>query len=131
MSLRVDGVPVHFPNGKKATGLLTYSAKGTMSAQIGDPQRIKCKSSDYRYPTANELENNYTQFISYFGNYQIYPDKNLIVHDIEMSLFPNWIGTKVKRYFSFSDNYLKLTLKATPIKYEGRLSEPVLLWEKL
>jgi hypothetical protein len=131
MSLREGDEAVHFPNGRQAKGLLVYTAGGQMSAQIGDPERKRHASADYRYPTDEELRENYPDFISYFGGYEVIPEHGLVIHDVEMSLFPNWIGTRVKRYFEFSEGGKALTLKATPIPHEGRLLVPTLVWERL
>jgi len=132
MSLRGnDDKPVVFPNGKNAIGQLIYTQEDIMSAQIGDPDRDQHANNDYRYPSQEELKKNYSQFISYFGSYEIFPAKRLVVHNIKMSLYPNWVGTKVKRYYEFRDGDNTLVLKATPIKSGDNLVEPVLIWTRL
>ena len=117
------------PLGANVRGLLHYSEGGIMSAQLGNAFRANFYDNDFRMGTDVEIREAFNGYISYFGKYLIIEDKGFIIHDVEMSMFPNWIGTKVKRYYEFSDDLL--TLKATPIEYEGVLRTPTLIWQKI
>jgi hypothetical protein len=130
MSLRDGDEAIEYPNGRDAKGRLIYTEGGLITAQIGNPDRKRCVDPDYRNPTESELSELYPQYISYFGRYEVIEERGVVVHDIEMSLFPNWIGTKVKRYYSFSGNNDTLELKATPIRHNGKLAEPLLRWKR-
>jgi hypothetical protein len=118
-----------YPIGRNVKGLLSYSENNIMSAQLGSLSREKFLNPDYRKGTDIEIINSFNNYISYFGKYKINEDREFIIHQVEQSLFPNWIGTKVKRYYHFFEN--KLTLKVTPISYNGKLMTPTLLWEKI
>lgn len=131
MSLRNGDESVHYPNGRHAKGLLIYTKDGRMSAQIGNPERKRHEGRDYRYPTREELAENYPDFISYYGKIEMAREKGAVVHKVEMSLFPNWTGTGVKRKYAFSNGGKRLTLTATPIPQGGRLLTPTLIWEKV
>lgn len=128
MTNEIDNKIISTPNGNNLKGLLIYNETGTMSAQLGNFERSKFKSNDFRYGLTDEIIPAFNGFISYFGTYSINEEKSYIVHNVEMSLFPNWIGTKVKRYYEFKDNLL--ILRATPILENGIEVTPTLKWER-
>lgn len=118
-----------YPNSNQVNGLLIYTKEGIISAQLGNANREKFNNQDFRKGTNQEINQAFNGYISYFGNYKINQEKSYIVHDIKMSLFPNWINTKVKRYYQFENDLL--TLKATPILYDNILRTPTLIWQKI
>ena len=124
-SVSVDNII--YPLGE-VVGQLIYT-QDRMSAQLGSKDRPNFKSNDYREGTQSEIYSAFNSYISYFGEYEIIPDKNLVIHKVEQSLFPNWIGQNVKRYYEFKDSLL--ILKSTPIKYENQLLTPTLVWDKI
>lgn len=126
-SVADDGTTI-YPMGKEVKGLLAYFEDGTMSAQLGSLTRSKFLNPDYRKGSSEEIIESFNNYISYFGEYKINIERGFIFHDVKQSLFPNWIGTKVKRYYNFEGNFL--TLKATPISYSGKLMTPTLNWRK-
>ena len=46
-----------------------------------------------------------------------------------MSLYPNWIGTRVKRFYELQDDILILT--ASKLDYNGIMRIPTLTWKKI
>lgn len=124
-----DSVENHLPFGKNVSGLLIYTEDGYMSAQLGQSGRNKFISSDFRYGTKDEIFSAFNGYISYFGTYEIDEAKSLVVHDVQMSMYPNWEGTRQKRYFSFKNDLL--ILKATPVLFNEQLYTPTLTWQKV
>lgn len=122
-----DGV-ISYPNGKNVKGLLIYSDHNTISAQLGNSERNKFQSNDFRFGKDDEIKLAFNSYISYFGTYEINTEKHFVIHNIEMSLFPNWIGTKVKRYFEFNGECL--VLRATPILENEIEVTPTLRWKR-
>jgi len=120
-----------YPLGRNVRGLLSYSENGMMSAQLGSAMRPNFADNDFRKGSDIEIREAFNGYISYFGTYKIVEKSGIIIHDVQMSMFPNWINTKVKRYFKFSDGEQILTLKATPIDYEGIIMTPTLIWQKI
>ncbi|MDC1067541.1 lipocalin-like domain-containing protein [Candidatus Kapabacteria bacterium] len=127
MTMESDDGEIYYPIGKEVNGLLIYTNDGLMSAQLGSIQRTNFKNPDYRKGKESEIINSFNNYISYFGKFEINKKRNFVVHKVEQSLFPNWIGTKVKRYYSFEGS--NLVLKATPISNDGKLFTPTLRWE--
>ena len=57
---------------------------------------------------------------------------NTVVHQVEMSLFPNWIGTDLIRVFKFQEGGNQLLLSTIPfVTRKGVMVKQVLLWERL
>ncbi|GAB5465329.1 MAG: lipocalin-like domain-containing protein [Candidatus Kapaibacteriales bacterium] len=133
MFIEFDSGERIYPNGKKAIGQLIYLENGIMSAQIGNTERTKSKINDYRAVDKDFTFDNYKEYISYFGTYEVIDSKKYITHEVRMSLFPNWIGQRVKRYFKIRhmDGVAILTLRATKIKVDGELGVPTIVWEKI
>lgn len=112
-------------------GLLTYTNDNIMSAQIGKIKRNLFEDNDYRKGQKDEIEIAFNGFISYFGTYSINEKQSYILHNVQMSLFPNWIGQKVKRIYEFQDNYNILILKAPQLIYDGVERTPTLVWSRI
>lgn len=128
MTLESENGDKIFPMGKKVSGLLIYNSNGIMSAQLGSSSRENFTDPDYRKGKDIEIVESFNKYISYFGKFKINESRKFVIHEVEQSLFPNWIGTKVKRYYSFNEDFL--TLKATPISQSNKLVTPTLLWKK-
>lgn len=115
----------------KTKGLLTYTNDNIMSAQIGKIQRNNFEDNDYRKGQKDEIEIAFNGFISYFGTYTINEKQSYILHNVQMSLFPNWIGQKVKRIYEFQENDNILILKAPQLIYDGVERTPTLVWSRI
>ena len=57
----------------------------------------------------NELREAVTGFVAYFGTFQVDEVAHTVVHHVQASLAPNWVGTELKRNFHFEDGKLVLT----------------------
>lgn len=121
----------HYPFGIKVAGLLIYD-NDIMSAQLGSLDRNQFESEDYRLGKKDEIIESFNNYISYMGKYQVFENGTYIVHRVEQSLFPNWIGKNVKRFYEFQtiDNQEYLTLKASPILHNQEEVTPYLIWKK-
>lgn len=119
----------YYPFSKNVKGLLIYTADGYMSVQLGKADRDNFKSDDFRHGTHSEIFHAFNHFIAYFGKYELDSDRNQIIHDIDLSMYPNWSGTKVRRYYRIEKNIL--TLKATPIEFKDMFYTPTLNWIKI
>jgi len=138
------------PLGNKVGGLLIYTNDGFMSANLGSLERKPFKNNDYRFGKNEEIIEAYNNIISYSGEYQVNDNKKFILHKINMSMFPNWIGQNVKRYFrignyneiigkklegNFNNVLLNedifLELSASTLLHNEELLTPKLIWQKL
>lgn len=112
---------VRRPFGDSPSGALLYQADGHMSAQLrtGNPKRF-ASDDDFRATTA-EMAEAWQTYFGYWGTFKIDAEKGMVVHHVEGSLFPNWIGTEQVRFFRF-DGPNRLTLEAQSAAGRYRLA---------
>ena len=126
---KANGEVIH-PFGKNARGSIIYTDSGRFSVQFMRPDRPKFTSGDQMKGTSEEIKANYEGFVSYFGSYEFDNENGFIIHHVEGSLFPNWEGQGLKRFFELSGNRLKIS---TPPTLWGGGGEVVgiLIWERI
>jgi hypothetical protein len=116
---------VEHPWGKEVVGYLLYSPQGYMSANLSPVHR------NWRYrharlkaevPGADESRSLRLarrgvprDYIAYSGPFEL--KNGIIIHHVEVSLFPHWVGLPQVRHYEFSGN--QLTLR-TPVINSGR-----------
>lgn len=120
---------VTYPFGKDIVGMIMYDAVGHMSVQIMRTDRPLFESGDIPGGTPDEIKAAFKGLITYFGTYEIDDGENVIIHQVESSSFPNWAGTRQKRFFEFSDN--RLILSTPPIPARDDEITSVLIWERV
>ncbi len=118
-----------YPLGKDAIGMLMYDASGHMSAQLMRRDRPAFASDDLLTGTASEIKSAFEGFVAYFGTYEVTEGKAIVVHRVEGSLLPNWVGGDQIRFFELSDN--RLTLSTPPMPMGGRQVTGLLIWERV
>ena len=119
---------VIYPFGKNALGLIVYTDSGRFSVQVMRCDRPKFASGDQMKGTTEEIKANYEGYISYYGSYEFDKENGFIIHHVEGSLFPNWEGLGLKRFFKLSRN--RLTLTATAFE-DGSRYVATLIWERI
>jgi hypothetical protein len=123
-----DGTVI-YPLGEKAVGILIYDSGGRFAAQLMRLDRPKFASGDMRGGTPEEIKAAVDGYVAYSGTYEVDDKKGTVVHHVEASLFPNWLGQDQIRFFEFSDDLL--TLKTSPILSGGKDMTGVLVWKRL
>ncbi len=113
---RTEGGQVAYPLGKDVIGYITYTEQNFMSVSIMQPNRLAFASGDIKGGTAEEKVSAIDGYVSYCGKYAV--GEKTIIHHIELSLFPNWIGDDQERFFDFQED--KLTLSTPPFLHEGK-----------
>ncbi len=112
--------------GKSPTGLLTYTGDGRMSVAIAEGGR-KALSSDRVSAPAEERAQAFATFLAYAGGYSRKDEK--VIHHVEISSFPNWVGTDLVRTCALEGD--RLTLTTPPLSAGGVLRTTELVWERL
>ena len=109
------------------TGYIIYSADGYMSVAFMKEGRSEFASGDIWGGTVDEKVEALNGYISYSGKYQL--EGNSVFHNIEVSLFPNWIGDRQERFYEFDGKQLTLS---TPLQLVGGVQlSSHLVWEKV
>jgi len=104
-----------------------YNADGYMSVTIMSSKRPKFSSGDIKGGTTEEKVAAADTYISYCGTYEIQQDT--VIHHIELSFFPNWIGVDQKRMLSIEGD--RLSLSTPPISVAGVEQTHHLIWERV
>ena len=114
-----------YPMGDRPVGRLTYDAFGRMSAQLMQPDRPKFKANDAaRTGTAEEKVAAYNGYTAYYGTFTVNEADHMVVHHVEASLYPNWVGSDQRRAYEFSGD--QLILRVSNAAGESRL-----VWERV
>ena len=105
---RLPGGEVTYPFGKNPVGRLTYDAQGHMAAQIMDPSRKKFEGVSMLRGTDAEKVAAFNGYVAYAGTYTLKPAEHVVVHHVEISMYPNWVGGDQRRTYEFSGGRLLL-----------------------
>ena len=116
-----------YPMGHHPVGRLTYDAQGRMSAQIMHPDRPKFQSGISSRGSAEEKIAAYDGYLAYYGTYVVKEKEHAVIHQVEGSFYPNWVGSDQRRLFEFSAG--KLILRALNGS-GGPGTESRLVWER-
>ena len=107
------------PWGGKATGLLTYTEDGRMWAALMATDRpdVPTRTLSAAPPAMRAAAA--AGFVIYAGSYSI--DGDDVIHHVEVSLLPNWVGTSERRHIDWiqTDNGLDLELTTSPTDTDG------------
>lgn len=116
------------PFGPRPLGWLVYTADGHMITTISTRDREPIGGDLLSGPDAGRLEA-FATFLAYSGTYRM--DGSQVVHQVEMSLFPDWIGTEQRRYVAVSADGRSLDLSTDTVAAAGRIGRHVLSWERV
>jgi hypothetical protein len=117
---------ISYPLGKDASGYIMYSEDGHMFVAIMSPDRMKFAAGDLLSASTDERAHAAETYVSYCGRYEF--QGNSVLHHVELSLFPNWVGLDQERLVEVTGN--RLTLSSGPILLEGIQQTAHLIWER-
>jgi hypothetical protein len=107
-----------------AVGRLNYDEHGNMSGQVMRPGRARVEFGD---GGAQQIRAAYLGYIAYFGTYEVAPDGRSIVHHVQGSLNPAWVGGQQVRKMRFAGDRLVLS---ADVRKSGETVTHTLTWEK-
>ncbi len=113
---------VEKPWGDHVVGYLLYSAEGYMSGNLSPAGR----KHNVEQPDTQKARRK-RDYIAYAGPYTVEGDT--VTHHVEVSLFPNWLGTAQLRYHKREGNML--TLRTPPVPAGDDVVAVQLTWEKV
>ena len=118
---------ITYPMGADALGYLLYTADGRFSVTISRRGRSGFAAGDLLSGTTEEQARAVEGFVAYAGRYSFHGDR--VIHHVELSLFPNWVGSDQERWVELAED--RLTLSASPLLLAGRQQIPRLVWERV
>ena len=96
-----------YPYGRNPKGYFVYDNTGHVMIQImKTPPSAPFASGDDEKPTAEEVKTAFTGYVAYFGTYTVDAAKNVVIHHVEGSLRPSFIGTDQPRPFILAGDHL-------------------------
>jgi hypothetical protein len=119
--VRRSGGRTEHPFGEQPVGLLLYTQDGRMSVHLAFGDREPLSSLDLAELPEAEAALAFRTYLGYGGRYRIRGDT--VVHSVEVSSIPDWVGTELVRRVSTSGEMLVLR---TP---EERTAEGSVVWE--
>jgi hypothetical protein len=127
LELRDSDGAATYPHGQDAMGSLIYTGDGFMSVAIMRAGRPRFAADDLLLGSTEEQAAAAAGYISYAGRYEV--RAGIVVHRVEISLFPNWIGGEQERFYAFAGD--RLTLSTGPMPLRGREQRGYLVWERI
>jgi hypothetical protein len=106
-----DGTVEH-PYGADPVGRLIYDLDGRMSGQLMRRGRPSLLSEPITGPADEEIRAAFDGYIAYFGSYRVDAERGVVIHSVEASLYPNWVGGEQVREYDFAGNRLTLVARS-------------------
>lgn len=123
---RDDDGRVSYPFGHDVAGYLIYTDDGYMSATLMPANRPLFASGDILRGTVAEQAQAAVTCIAYAGPYEVH--EKSVIHHVEASLFPNWVGGAQERTYELAGT--RLSLSTAPLLQDGRERRAYLVWER-
>lgn len=129
LELRRSDGELHNPVGAHPIGQLIYDGAGHFSSQMMRPHRPFFASGDQLAGTPEEVRATVEGYVAYSGTWEVDEARTTITQHVECSLFPNWVGTKQKRFYKLAGN--RLFVSTPTISVGGVLVTALVVWEKV
>jgi hypothetical protein len=117
---------VAYPLGRDAVGYLIYTAGGHMAVAMMRADRPVFVGNDLLGGTLEEQATAAAGYVTYCGRYEIRNGR--VVHHVELSLFPNWVGIDQVRFAEVEAD--ELTITTEPLAIGGETVNR-LVWERV
>lgn len=122
---RYDDGREHYPLGRSPQGFIQYD-RDRMFCFLCAGERSRLSGAQWTAPEAEKAAA-YASCLAYSGTYEIAGDE--ILHKVDLSLYPNWVGTTQRRRAVIREGRLALTARLEQGTPEARTAE--LIWERV
>lgn len=118
---------IFYPLGENPSGYIIYTDNGYVSVAMMRANRLQFQAGDIAAGTVEEKVAAADSYVSYCGTYET--QDNQVVHHVEVSFFPNWVGANQVRYVQLNGELL--TLITPPILVNGVEIFGSLIWQRV
>jgi hypothetical protein len=118
---------ISYPFGREADGFITYTNDGRMAVHFGAADRARLADGDWVAGADAEIAAAARVYFAYCGTYEVHGDT--VVHRIESSLMPNWVGGEQTRHVARNGG--TITLTTPPTLVGGRSQVGTLVWRRV
>jgi len=119
-----DGREDTFPHGADAQGQLIYDASGRMAVTVSAAGRSRVSDENIRKTPVEERSGAFDTFFHYAGRWNL--GEGEVYHDVELSMNPNFVGTRQVRGVEWGEG--KFTLVETSTTRSGAVMRNQLTW---
>ncbi|MGV6808104.1 MAG: lipocalin-like domain-containing protein [bacterium] len=121
-----EGGDITLPYGDDAVAYIMYTDDGYMSFSLMTANRADIPAGDIFGATRDEKCAAVDSYSSYSGRYELLEDR--VIHHVDISLIPNWVGSSQVRFFEFDGDLLKLTTPPMVLDNKERVGR--LVWRR-
>ena len=125
--LRDEKGSVTLPFGEHPAGFITYGPDGRMAVQFGRADRPRLRLDDWLAAEPQEILSAAGDFYAYGGTYEY--REGAVLHHIDVSLMPNWIGSTQRRLVALGAD--TVTLSTPPGTFAGQQQVATLVWRRI
>jgi hypothetical protein len=118
---------VSYPLGEDAVGYLAYTEDGYVFVAIMRPRRTPFAAADLLSGSTEEKALAAETYVSYCGRYEF--RGTMVVHHVELSLFPNWEGADQERLVDTDGE--TMTLSTRSLLLAGKQRTAHLRWQRV
>jgi hypothetical protein len=124
---RTSDGSVFYPWGRETVGYVICSPEGYVSVAVMGADRKRFSSQDMKGGSLEERASAVDSYISYSGPCEIEKDRFRV--EVEISLFPNWVGGYQERYYRIDGK--TLSVSSTPTLVDGKEMVAYLVFERV
>jgi hypothetical protein len=117
---------VEHPLGDRPQGFAVFLPDGWAAVQVAATDRPAIRGPDPFAAPEAEQARAYATYLAYVARYEVRQD--VVVLKVEMSLWPNQLGTDQVRRYRFHDD--DLVLQPPPVEFSGRRLSHELRWRR-
>jgi hypothetical protein len=126
----VDSGKKNLPMGERPLGFIIYAPDGFVSAQLAAADRSPFLANDPYGGTPEEYARAAGRYIAYCGRFHVDEVNRSLTHEMQISLFPNWLGQRQARLVEIDGNMLRLAT-AAPMIFGGCRKMAALVWQRV
>ena len=126
----VDSGEETHPMGDHPLGFITYTPDGFVSAHLSSAHRPPFQVNDPYGGTAEEYTQAARRYVAYCGPFQVDERSQSLIHEMQVSLFPNWLGQRQMRLAQIDGDLLRLAT-AAPMTFAGTRKIAILVWRRV
>ncbi|MEM7801778.1 MAG: lipocalin-like domain-containing protein [Chloroflexota bacterium] len=123
----LNGEFYSYPFGEGQKGRLIYGAGGNMMVILMQSDRPKFAASMLSKGSPEEKDAAISGYVSYSGTFRTEGDR--MIHSVDFSLLPNWIGTELIRTITWDEGDLILESLPTQTR-SGKVISNRLRWRR-
>jgi len=127
LETRASDGSVSFPYGKRVVGYAVLSSEGYFCVAIMNAERKMFSSNDIKGGSTAERADAEDSYLSYAGPCTVEDSKFRV--KVEVSLFPNWIGTTQERSYEIEGKTLSVV--SSPVIAYGKEQRGYLIFERV